>query len=139
MIKLKRNSDATFTACPVLNDAEAQAYLLQGTVPPGVSYNPVPASKIVRNRGVWLVPNYRAHAVASMYLVSTDSAAMNVDEFRASRDQIYCYYSETSDQMYLGKIDEVDEVSMLVPVLSDQFPAVALSQLRYVGMVIATQ
>lgn len=76
MIRVSTNRDATRQALPILRDSDVSAYLRDGTLPPGVSFEGVPADKVVRNRGFWLVPKYQAHKVACMFLVSTDSPRM---------------------------------------------------------------
>ena len=142
MIKVATNKEATYGACPILNDASVLKYLSSGTLEPGATYSQVPPGKIVRNRGFWLKPSYRPHHAASLFLVSTDSPAMNADELHESRLPIFCYYAETSKVFYLGRIGSSSDDQpgkCLTPIIVDEFPPIPLGQLRYIGKVIAAQ
>jgi hypothetical protein len=136
-----RNSDRTYSACPVLSDSAVRQYLKNGEVPPGASYIEVPPNKIIRSRGVWLTPSYRAHDACRTFLISTDAYEINPDDLGAVRTQIYCYYSENSGVHYLGRINEADskrgEPKALLPLIEGLHDPLLLSDLQYTGRVIA--
>lgn len=136
-----RNTEMTYSACPVIGDKAVRAYLSTGAVPPGAHYQDVPPNKVIRQRGFWFVPSYRAHAVASLFLISTDVYAMNADQFEAVRAQEFCYYSEKSGIHYLGSVSDhepdFEGVRVLMPMTPDQHPPILLSDLVYVGRVIS--
>lgn len=135
MYKLMRNNNLTFTGCPVLRDDSVRSYLKEGQLPTGVDYLEVPPGKVVRQRGFWLVPVMRVHPAATMFLVSTDVYAMNVDEHEKERLQLLCYYSDTAQTHYIGRAIE----GHLCSVPSGEFPDLPLTGLSYVGRVIASQ
>ncbi|ETV55772.1 hypothetical protein Q042_05181 [Pseudomonas aeruginosa BWHPSA037] len=143
MIRVSTNRDATRQALPILRDSDVSAYLRDGTLPPGVSFEGVPADKVVRNRGFWLVPKYQAHKVACMFLVSTDSPRMNDDGLEAIREPIFCYFSEKSAQHYLGHRraggEDEDGMQVLAPILDGQFPDIQIDCLTFVGKVISAK
>lgn len=140
MMKLMRNMDACRIACPILDDAQIEAYLSRGDVPNGAAYIEVPPTKIVRQRGFWLRPHHRMHHTAALFLISTDVYAMNEDDHAERRDQIYCYRSVQANTAYLGRVETLDcrhkSLSPLIEGLHDALDVQACS-LVYVGRVIA--
>lgn len=140
MMKLMRNIDACRIACPILDDAQIEAYLSRGDVPNCAAYIEVPPTKIVRQRGFWLRPHHRMHHTASLFLISTDVYAMNEDDHAERRDQIYCYRSALANTAYLGRVETLDcrhkSLSPLIEGLHDALDVQACS-LVYVGRVIA--
>lgn len=141
MIKHERNIEATQTACPVIPDVGVTAYLREGTVPAGAGYILVPPGKILRKRAFWLLPSYRAHPVASLFLISTDSFSMNEDTASVDRPAQFCYYSAKSKTCYLGSLEKVEGDNgalLLAPIIADQFPKLSIRELVYVGHVVAS-
>ena len=137
-----RNSDRTYSGCPIIQDADIEAYLKDGVLPGNTEHQAVPPGKVVRQRGFWLRPNHRMHHAANLFLISTDVYAMNVDDFAAQRDLIYCYRSPATRTAYLGRVETVGEekrrfLSPLLSGLHDPFDIEA-SGLVFVGRVIAT-
>lgn len=143
MIRVSTNRDATRPALPILRDGDVPAYLRDGTLPPGVSYETVPVGKVVRSRGFWLVPKYQAHQVAKMFLVSTENPRLNDDGLEAVREPIYVYFSEKSAQHYLGyrraPAPDAQGNEVLAPIVADQFPATPVEGLSFVGRVISAK
>ncbi len=144
MLANMRNHEKTYSACPVLSDNSVQAYLRSGELPADTRHIGVPATKIIRNRGFWLNPSYRCHTEATVFLVSTDVYAMNADDLAAVRSQIFCYYSESAKTHYIGRIqsadtDAVDSATTktLAPLIPDLHSPIPLSDLLYVGRIIA--
>jgi hypothetical protein len=135
-----RNSDLTYSGCPIITDADIEAYLKEGHLPGGVEYQEVPPSKVVRQRGFWLRPGHRMHHTANIFLISTDVYAMNVDDFAEQRDQIYCYRSPANKTAYLGRVESaIDQRRVLTPLLEGLHEPfdIEATGLVYVGRVIA--
>ncbi|WP_326430380.1 hypothetical protein VQ574_20815 (plasmid) [Stutzerimonas frequens] len=135
-----RNSDRTYSGCPIISDADVPAYLMDGHLPGGVEYQEVPPGKVVRKRGFWLRPSHRMHHTANLFLISTDVYAMNEDEFALQRDQIYCYRSPANATVYLGRIVNITEDRrLLAPLLDGLHEPFDIDDtgLVYVGRVIA--
>ncbi len=140
MNRVMRNSDLTYSGCPIITDADIEAYLKEGHLPGGVEYQEVPPSKVVRQRGFWLRPGHRMHHTANIFLISTDVYAMNVDDFAEQRDQIYCYRSPANKTAYLGRVESaIDQRRVLTPLLEGLHEPfdIEATGLVYVGRVIA--
>lgn len=140
MNRVMRNSDRTYSGCPIITDVDIEAYLKEGHLPGGVEYQEVPPGKVVRQRGFWLRPGHRMHHTANIFLISTDVYAMNVDDFAAQRDQIYCYRSPANKTAYLGRVESVsDQHRFLTPLLEGLHEPFDIegTGLVYVGRVIA--
>lgn len=139
-MQIKNNLDARYTACPILDDDQIEAYLSRGDVPTGAAYIEVPPTKVVRKRGFWLRPHHRMHHAATLFLISTDVYAMNEDDHAERRDQIYCYRSVRATTAYLGRVETLDcrhkTLSPLIEGLHDPLDIQACS-LVYVGRVIS--
>lgn len=133
-----RNQQRTYAGCPVLISAgQVAQYLELGAVPGDVEYLAVPPGKVVRRRGFWLSPGYRAHRTAVLFLVSTDVYAMNTDDFAGLRDQIYCYLSPKTNTVYLGRVESGPECRLFTPLLEDASFDIEATGLIYVGRVIS--
>ena len=70
-MQIKNNLDARYTACPILDEEQIDAFLNRGDVPTGAAYLEVPPTKVVRQRGFWLHPHHRMHHTAALFLIST--------------------------------------------------------------------
>ncbi len=137
---LMRNLDACYTACPILDDEQIEAYLCRGDVPTGAAYLEVPPTKVVHKRGFWLRPHHRMHHTAAIFLISTDVYAMNADDHSERRDQIYCYRSPLANTAYLGRVEILDCQHTTLSPLIDSLHApldIQACHLVYVGRVIA--
>lgn len=136
-----RNNEKTYTACPILTDDCARAYLADGVTPADVNYLDVPPNKIIRNRGVWLTTSYRAHDEATMFLVSADMYEMNVDPLEAVRSQIYCYFSEKTGIHYIGRLNLAEQregaPAALLPLLEGLHAPIPLAAMDCSGRVVA--
>jgi len=141
MIIHKRNREATYSACPVLADADVEAFLTDGTLPIDPSFFEAPPWIVVRNRGFWLKMSYKAHVDATLLLISTDPYVMNVDPLEGMRSKIFCYYSDNSCTHYLGRINEQDAHNgaerALLPLIDGIHDPLPLSVLTYRGRVVA--
>lgn len=139
MIKVMRNRERTHSGCPVLRDTEVLAYLKNGELPASAEFLDVPPGKVIRQRGVWLHPKTRMHYSMTMFLLSTDVYAMNVDSFEEDRDQVYCYYSPEAETCYLGRIEELADGRRMLCALLDglHLPLNINEGLQYVGRVIS--
>lgn len=133
-----RNQQRSYAGCPILSSQDQiDHYLELGAVPGDVEYLAVPPGKVVRRRGFWLKPNYRAHRTAVLFLVSTDVYAMNTDDFAGLRDQIYCYRSPKTNTVYLGRVESGAERRLFTPLLEDKSFDIEATGLIYVGRVIS--
>ena len=64
-----RNQQRSYAGCPILSSQDQiDHYLELGAVPGDVEYLAVPPGKVVRRRGFWLKPGYRAHRTAVLFL-----------------------------------------------------------------------
>jgi hypothetical protein len=140
MMLLMRNLDVCYTACPILDDEQIEAYINRGEAPTGAAYIEVPPTKVIRQRGFWLRPHHRMRHTAALFLISTDVYAMNEDDHAERRDRIYCYRSAHANTAYLGRVETLDcrhkSLSPLIEGLHDPLDIQACS-LVYVGRVIA--
>lgn len=140
MIRVMRNNQKTRSGCPVISDSHIAAYLADGKLLEGVEYLEIPPGKIVRQRGFWLRPQHRMHHTATLFLISTDVYAMNVDDHAEHRDQIYCYRSPKADTAYLGRVEQVSQDHRIfTPLIEGLHEPLDIDEtgLLYVGRVIA--
>lgn len=144
MIRHYLNRKATFAACPILTEDAVPAYLSNGEVPAGTDYHPIPPGKIVRRGGFWLRPNSRFSAEVTIFLISTDPFVMSADAVQDQGERKYqpplprtllCYFSRQANSMYLGTLCE--DTLTLHPLMDGHYPPLKISDLEFIGRVIA--
>lgn len=134
MIQVSRNEDLTRSACPVLDNQQAQQFVAAHALPPACSYHEVPPGVIIRGGGFWLRPSVRNHPDATLFLISPDHPFATDEGVGVRRDPVLCFYSDLAQTFYIGRIDG----DGLESLLANLYPKIPLASLTFVGRVVAT-
>lgn len=132
MIILRRNHQASYTAAPVIREADVGKYL-DGERSLGSRYEQIPP-RVILQRGFWLLMS-RKVSTARILLISIQPPAPACEY---GEPPVLIFRSPNADQCYLGVVKQgADGGLALHPQWQDDYPPLSLEGLQYIGEVVA--